>query len=445
MPLYNLALDDTDSLRMGCTTYVGSMILKELIKRARFVDYPNLIRLNPNIPWKSRGNAAVCLRFQSDLLASEILDLAISMTERFRDKNDEKNQPGIALHEGEVPEELKQFGRRALYEVIDLGEAMRIAERHKIKYQIIKGGRGLVGAVAAIGNTLEQDHTFEIIAYRGIDKQKVPRDVDYNSVAMMNDQTYPMTFNNIDADSKRLLITPHGPDPILFGIRGEDPQTLLRAVKMVKFSGAEFWVIYRSNQGTDAHVSLSMKIKELRPYYAATIEGRVKSKPYTIAGGHVIFNLSDGESSIDVAAYEPSGGLRKVAGALIPGDLVRAAGGVRLDEEQGNRLTFNLEKLQILKLVSEGGRSPICKSCNKRMKSEGKNKGYQCKKCGAKAAAPEYEPLKRDYSEGIYLPPPRSLRHLAKPLQRYGLEKIGWNREIGIITEVIRSPSLPSA
>ena len=30
-----------------------------------FVDYPLLIRLNPNIPWKTRGNAAVCLRLRT--------------------------------------------------------------------------------------------------------------------------------------------------------------------------------------------------------------------------------------------------------------------------------------------------------------------------------------------------------------------------------------------
>uniref|UniRef100_A0A7C3EX43 tRNA(Ile2) 2-agmatinylcytidine synthetase TiaS n=1 Tax=Candidatus Methanomethylicus mesodigestus TaxID=1867258 RepID=A0A7C3EX43_9CREN len=443
MHLYHLALDDTDSLKMGCTTYVGAMILKELIKSAKFVDYPNLIRLNPNIPWKSRGNAAVCLRFQSNLRASDILDLAIGMTNRFRDQYDEKNQPGIALHEGEVPEELKRFGRRALYEVIDLGDAMRIADSYNIKYHMIKGGRGLIGAIAAIGNTLEEDHTFEIIAYRGIDKQNVARDVNYDSVAEMSKRTHPMTFNNIDVDSKRLLITPHGPDPILFGIRGEDPETLVRALKMVKFSGAEFWVIYRSNQGTDAHVSLSMKIKDLKPYYAATIEGRVASNPFTIAGGHVIFNLSDGESSIDVAAYEPSGGLRKVISALIPGDQILVAGGVRLDEEQGNRMTFNLEKLQILKLIYERRRNPICTSCHKRMKSEGKNKGYQCKKCGLKLASPEREVLNRNCSEGIYLPPPRSMRHLAKPLQRHRLEKESWNRKVGTITENVRSPSLP--
>lgn len=441
MSFYNLALDDTDSLKMGCTTYVGAMILKELIKRsARFVDYPNLIRLNPNIPWKSRGNAAICLRFQSDLPDSEILNVAIDATNRFRDKNDEKNQPGIALHEGKVPDELKLFGARALCEVVEMSEAIKLADKYKIKYHKIKGGRGLIGAIAAIGNTLEKDHTFEIIAYRRPDDQKVARNVDYTSVVEMDKQTYPLTFNNIDFSSERLLITPHGPDPILFGIRGEDPDTLIRAMKMIKFSGAQFWVIYRSNQGTDAHINSLRKIKELKPHDAATIEGTVSSRPHTITGGHVIFNIYDGESKIDVASYEPSGDLRKVINTLLPGDLIKVSGGVRLDEEHAGRMTFNLEKLQIIKPITKEKRSPICNLCNKRMKSEGKEKGYQCKKCGSKSMAPVFENLNRKFIEGIYLPPPRSMRHLTKPLQRYGLEKNSWNQQVGIITEKIISP-----
>jgi len=28
------------------------------------MDYPYLVRLNPNIPWKTRGNGAVCIHFK---------------------------------------------------------------------------------------------------------------------------------------------------------------------------------------------------------------------------------------------------------------------------------------------------------------------------------------------------------------------------------------------
>ena len=77
MPRYHLGMDDTDSLQKGCTTYIGALLVDRLLERgSRFFDYPNLIRLNPNIPWKSRGNAAVCLRFESEMQASDIMPVS---------------------------------------------------------------------------------------------------------------------------------------------------------------------------------------------------------------------------------------------------------------------------------------------------------------------------------------------------------------------------------
>mgnify|MGYP000906271590 CR=1 FL=1 len=63
----HLGIDDTDSNEGMCTTYLTTLILEELMKKNIIMtDYPNLIRLNPNIPWKTRGNASLCLRFKSD-------------------------------------------------------------------------------------------------------------------------------------------------------------------------------------------------------------------------------------------------------------------------------------------------------------------------------------------------------------------------------------------
>ncbi|KUO84309.1 MAG: hypothetical protein AT709_05015 [Caldivirga sp. MG_3] len=53
-----VGIDDTDTYDKGCTTYVMYNMLKEFIKtrsEERVVGYPRLIRLNPNIPFKTRG------------------------------------------------------------------------------------------------------------------------------------------------------------------------------------------------------------------------------------------------------------------------------------------------------------------------------------------------------------------------------------------------------
>ncbi|MEJ5292072.1 MAG: tRNA(Ile)(2)-agmatinylcytidine synthase [Candidatus Methanosuratincola sp.] len=430
MPTYHLGIDDTDSLKMGCTTYIGALLVERLLRHAEFIDYPNLIRLNPNIPWKSRGNAAVCLRFRIDKGREELLGMAAEVVEENRDRQDEKNQPGIALLEGEVPGRLKLFGKRALYDVLSVEDATGLARDLGVEYRIIRGQRGLIGALAAIGNTLEGDHTYELIVYRREETWGEKRQVDRESVVEMDRRTFPHTFNNIDHETGRILITPHGPDPILFGIRGESPGVLREALEMLKFSGGGRWVIYRSNQGTDAHLMNNPALAKLAPYQAAVIEGELAAPPKVIRGGHTIAELTDGKGRIDVAAYEKSGEIQRALRGLLPGDRVRVYGGVHVHVHEGQqtRMTFNIEKLEILELVRAAARNPVCGKCEVRMKNKGKNKGYRCEKCGREAKEPATERLERNVKEGVYLPPPRSVRHLTKPLQRYGMEKSwSWN------------------
>lgn len=61
--LLHIGLDDTDSPNGMCTTYLGALLYRELSRFGEPVDLPKLIRLNPNIPYKTRGNGAVSLTF----------------------------------------------------------------------------------------------------------------------------------------------------------------------------------------------------------------------------------------------------------------------------------------------------------------------------------------------------------------------------------------------
>ncbi len=88
-------------------------------------------------------------------------------------------------------------------------------------------------------------------------------------------------------------------------------------------------------------------------------------------------------------------------------------------------MTLNLEKLTIIELIPRiEYHNPICPECNKRMKSAGKDKGYKCR-CGKRIQkiAKIGKTKSRQLIEGTYYPPPRSMRHLAKPQQRLGYEK----------------------
>lgn len=59
------------------------------------------------------------------------------------------------------------------------------------------------------------------------------------------------------------------------------------------------------------------------------------------------------------------------------------------------------------------------------MKSEGKNKGFQCDRCKHKEQNIKkiLVPQERTIKTGLYIPTPKAHRHLTKPSQRYGIEK----------------------
>ena len=63
----NIGFDDTDSPKGMCTTFLAYKIVDYLKKeKVTFLDYPKLIRFNPNIPWKTRGNGAVGLKIKTE-------------------------------------------------------------------------------------------------------------------------------------------------------------------------------------------------------------------------------------------------------------------------------------------------------------------------------------------------------------------------------------------
>ena len=51
-----LGMDDTDSKAGMCTTYLAA-VLAERLGPFGLHGYPKLVRLNPNIKYKTRGNA----------------------------------------------------------------------------------------------------------------------------------------------------------------------------------------------------------------------------------------------------------------------------------------------------------------------------------------------------------------------------------------------------
>ena len=425
----HIGLDDTDSTRNGCTTYIAALLVEQLEKfKARLIDYPNLIRLNPNIPWKTRGNGALCLRFKfNEELEAEIKRTAIALVEEYSDLNHKGTDPGIVFFKShEIPEELRLFARNAETGIVTLKEATKLINKFEGEALGFNACRGIIGALAAIGETLQADHTFELIAYRNKENRGSKRQVDEASIFEMDRLTQPFTFNNVDLEKHRVIITPRGPDPILLGIRGETPETVKKAFSMVKpLESVERWVVFRTNQGTDAHLIRVSTLNALKEYSSVIVKGIVSRNPRIVPVRHVIFSIKDKTDEVDCAAYEPTGELRKVAKELIEGDEVEVCGAVRR-RHKDKRLTLNLEKIRLLSLSSKlTYQNPNCQSCGKRLESMGKGQGFRCRKCGSRhvIAKKITTNVERKVGLQLFITSTRSQRHLTKPLRRYGLEK----------------------
>lgn len=425
----HIGLDDTDSTKGGCTTYLTAVLIEKLQKfNVHFIDYPGLIRLNPNVPWKTRGNGALCLRFSYNVeFEQQIIDTAVDLWEEHSAVKEKGTDPGIVFYQNaEIPAELKAFSKKTETTIVTLKEAATLIKKLGAEAAGFNSCRGIIGALAAIGETLEGDHTYELIAYRTPENLGTKRRVDEASIFEMDKLTSPFTFNNVDSEKGRVIITPRGPDPILFGIRGETSEVVRKAYGIIKpLEPVERWVIFRSNQGTDAHLRQVEKLSILEPYSSVIIKGTVSRNPRIVPLRHVIFAIKDDSAEVDCAAYEPTGDLRKIARELIVGDTVEVYGAIH-KVTTNKPLTINLEKINILNLVQKiQEENPVCPNCGKHLKSMGKNQSLRCEKCGSKFAELKKKEvlIPRAVKVGLYVTSTRSQRHLTKPLQRYGQEK----------------------
>ena len=426
MQTLHVAFDDTDSRAGRCTTHLAFRVTEQLKKAgAKLVDYPLLIRLNPNIPWKTRGNGAVCLRLQVPD-AGRVVNQVRQAVEEGSAIGSGAN-PGVAFLQGDsVPAELQKFSALAMCDVLSRQMAEKVAKANGIQYFTFGNGQGLVGSLGAMGCLLDGDHTYELIAYRKMENCGTPRVVDEGRVIKFSADTYPNTFNNYDGNHERVLIAPHGPDPVFFGVRGESPEVVGSALQVLQpEEELEGWTIFRSNQGTNMHLQNEIRIAQAKAYTAGHLKCRVSSRPHAMEGGHVIFTVEQAGSEMPAAVYEPTG-LANVAAKLEAGDVIEIGVGVRKGTTKHPKI-LNIEYLSILELVPVYDvLNPVCKMCGKRMKSEGKDKGYQCDRCKHRDAGAKkiFVPQERGVKAGLHIPTPKAHRHLTKPLQRYGIEKV---------------------
>jgi tRNA(Ile2)-agmatinylcytidine synthase len=402
-----IGIDDTDSRKGMCTTYLALILIERLKEIGQLLGFPRLIRLNPTIPFKTRGNGAVSFLAEVEDI-DKAVEIAEDVVESYAELEDPNTNPGVVFVGEEKAKLLEEFATKAIKDVLRIEDALEILERLKIEYLRFKNGRGLIGALASVGARLD-DFVYELIAYRMPERIGKPRIFEKESFYDLDLLFYPAIFDTVDWCNDVVMAVPGTPCPVLFGLRGEDTEALKKALEFVKTEPFERWQIFLTNHATDMHIVSDEEIRNFRSY---RVVGKLKGAPYEITGGHVFFEIETRSKVLKCAAFEPTKQFRNIVRALILGDLVEVYGSVKND-------TLNLEKIRVLELKKQFAfLNPICPCCGKRMESSGRGQGYRCRNCKTKSFEKIKVELPRKIERGFYEVPPCARRHLTKPLIR---------------------------
>ena len=395
-----VGIDDTDSSRGYCTTYLAYRIACDLRPTIRVVPYPKLVRLNPNIPFKTRGNAAVCLEIETSDPEGAFKEIGTKV-EELSDTKHGANSGMVFLKGDSTTSPFESLYFDALAGVVSPHRVRKLLRETGAKSLELGNGMGVVGAASCIGFGESFDHTYELIAYRRKEYWGTRRSIDSASVRKMDARTFPHTFNNYDYQKRKVLIAPHGPDPVFAGIRGDSPRAVIDAFHSLSYDEQlDGHMVYASNQHTDAHLRREL---EWKAFSSGWLEGRIAHVEVG-AGGHVYIALIAAGRKRTLAAYEPTGDLRRVAKLLKPGDRIRAYGGVRRATTIHPAI-LNTEKFEF---ISGGGRGSAI-------------------------------------HRGTYISSPRANRHLTKPLIRYGREDFHRERPMdGWLESAATRPLVPA-
>ncbi len=388
-----LGLDDTDSLKGGCTTEVLFRLLNDLPDDVSFRT-PRLVRLWPFAKQRTRGNAAVAVELITENESELLIHLdqwwqqhieslkGVLGTSDHSERTQYPADPGMIWTSESMTDEA--FYKSAVSSEIELQNVPEVT-----RYW---GGNGRIGATAAVLWPATQC-TYEAIAWRS-NEAEGRRQLDEVALAEVEDLKDTFLCRNPKLGTS--LLAPRGNSPVLFGIRSWTKDGAQHALDILEQGNdtepTKGSLVFQTNQATGDHLE-------------EPVEAYVRSKSI-LKKGHVVLETTQGTWM----AFRQSGHIALLSQWVIKGDLL-IGNGLR-DEDD----VLHLELLKVKKSISEQKR-PLCVRCNKSMKSMGKNQGLRCKRCNLTSDRGWVEVERIPPFQNWVQPPPSSRRHLSKPLE----------------------------
>ena len=125
-----IEIDDTDPLKGGCTTYLAALLCEKL----GTTKYPRLIRLNPNIPYKTRGNGAITLEAHGN--PTKIKEITLDLIKEHSQLKEQNTNPGAAFIENPTKDNreiLTKFYQKTVSELVTIDDAEKTEKKQMQK------------------------------------------------------------------------------------------------------------------------------------------------------------------------------------------------------------------------------------------------------------------------------------------------------------------------
>ena len=156
-----IGIDDTDSRDGGCTTFICFEFVCRLYEKGYcLTGYPRLVRLNPQVPWKTRGNGSVAVDIakngkekisfarrdnrmlyldpdadDGDVKREEATSILEEVLDEYAEFDAADTNPAYVVSSEQFPSD---FYQRAVHELVGIQDAVSMIESLDGSYNLMK-------------------------------------------------------------------------------------------------------------------------------------------------------------------------------------------------------------------------------------------------------------------------------------------------------------------